>query len=93
MSTNPDTPLTNEASFGWMYCEDGGKYVDDYFAQKLERRLNAGIKIIKDKLAEKRLRPSESATLYEIFVQLEQRPFMEEDAGVIQHRRVHPEEC
>lgn len=90
---NEDTPLTNAASFGWHYCEDGNKYVDDFFARKLERRINAGIKLIKDKLAEKRLRPSESATLYEILVQLEQRPFMEEDAGVVAYRSAHPDGC
>jgi len=37
---NEDTPLTNEASFGWMFCEDGNKYVNDFFAQKLEREIN-----------------------------------------------------
>jgi len=43
---------------------------------ELEDRISAALKVIKDKHASKRLRPSESATLYEIRMHLEGAPFM-----------------
>jgi len=87
---NDDTPLTNSASFGWMYCEDGGKYVDDFFAQKLERennRLRAALNDIACGAACLNGYGIEEAS------RTAREAIQEDDAGVVQHRRVHPEEC
>lgn len=54
--------------------------------------IQAALKIIADRVATKQLRPSEAATLYEIRMHLEQRPFME-DAGVANYLRAHPEDA
>jgi len=91
---NDDTPLTNEASFGWHCCEDGNKYVDDFFARKLERKINAAMKIVDSKLAKKVFSISETCLLLDMRECLTGDSTSDtEDAGVVQHRRVHPEEC